>query len=77
MKKDGSSKQQKRFQEFLIEARKDAGLTQTELAAKLGKPQPFVSRYESGERRLDVLEFIEVCKSLGASPSNMIKRLTH
>jgi transcriptional regulator with XRE-family HTH domain len=40
-------------------------LTQADLAAKLTRPQSFVSKYESGERRLDAVEFLEVCKALG------------
>lgn len=48
----------------LLEARRKKGLTQVDVAALLDKPQSFVSKYESGERRLDVVEFLEVCKSL-------------
>lgn len=46
-------------------ARERQGLTQAELASRLGKPQSFVSKYESGERRLDVVEFVSVCDALG------------
>jgi len=42
--------------ERLRQARKEAGLTQVEVAARLGKPQSFVSKCESGERRVDVVE---------------------
>lgn len=48
----------------LAEARKSAGLSQTELANKLGQRQQFVSKYESGERRLDVVEFVDVARAL-------------
>jgi transcriptional regulator with XRE-family HTH domain len=50
-----------RYEEFLRrlrDARRQAGLTQAEVATRLGKPQSFVSKVESGERRLD---FVEVC----------------
>ncbi|MCC6602814.1 MAG: helix-turn-helix transcriptional regulator [Anaerolineae bacterium] len=40
----------------LLQARLDAGLTQMEVAEKLGKPQSFVSRSETGARRIDVIE---------------------
>lgn len=40
------------------------GLTQAELSARLGKPQSFVSKYERGERRLDVVEFVEIAREL-------------
>lgn len=43
--------------------RKDVGLTQSELAGMLGKPQSYVNKYESGERRLDLPEVEEVCQA--------------
>ena len=43
---------------LMIAARKQAGITQTQLAARLKRPQSFVAKYEGGERRLDVIEFI-------------------
>ena len=49
---------------LLTDARLKAGLTQSEVASQLGRPQSFVSKYESGERRLDVVEFLEVCASV-------------
>jgi transcriptional regulator with XRE-family HTH domain len=48
----------------MLDARRKARLTQRQVADALGKPQSFVSKYESGERRLDVLEFHEVAKIL-------------
>lgn len=57
-----------RLRDLLAAARERAGLTQTELAAKLGRPQSFVAKYEGGERRLDVVEFLEVATALGADP---------
>ena len=48
----------------LCDARKQAGLSQTALADQLGKRQQFVSKYESGERRLDVVEFVDVATTL-------------
>lgn len=55
--------------------RVDAGLRQADLAKKLGEPQSFVSRYESGERRLDVLELRHICTVLGVSLADFIERL--
>ena len=49
---------------LLVEARKAAGLTQVELAAQLQRPQSYVSKVERGERRLDVIEFLEVARAL-------------
>jgi transcriptional regulator with XRE-family HTH domain len=65
----------KRFRGFLVEARKRAGLTQYELAARLKRPQSFVSKFERGERRLDVLEFREVARALGIDPIRFLRRL--
>lgn len=50
--------------EQLIEARKRAALTQQAVADRLGKPQQYVSRYETGERRLDIFEFMDVALAL-------------
>jgi len=52
----------------LIDTRKRSGVTQVELARRLGKPQPFVSYVERGERRIDVIEFYAIMKALGADP---------
>lgn len=58
---------------LLVQARKDAGLTQVELGKRLGQRQTFVSKFELGERRLDVAEFIEICRAIGADPYEMIR----
>jgi ribosome-binding protein aMBF1 (putative translation factor) len=53
------------FRALLVAAREKAGLTQAEVSAKLRRPQSFVAKYEGGERRLDVVEFVQVCAALG------------
>ena len=63
------------FRLLLIEARNSAGLTQIDLARKLGRPQSFVSKYERGERRLDVIEFLEVAHAIGIDPPHFIRKL--
>lgn len=65
----------KKFLDYMVAARKESGFTQQQLAERLGKPQSFVSKYESGERRLDILEFLDVCKVLSVSPVSIIERL--
>lgn len=60
---------------LLIKTRHDAGLTQVELAVKLSRPQSFVSKFERGERRLDVVEFLEVANALGVDPVEFIQKL--
>ena len=63
------------FCELMIKARKAAGLTQHQLAKRLHKPQSFVAKYEGGERRVDVVEFIEICKAIEANPNKLLKVL--
>ena len=53
------------LREILSSARMDAKLTQAELGERLGRPQSFVSKYERGERRLDVAELLEIAHALG------------
>jgi ribosome-binding protein aMBF1 (putative translation factor) len=63
-----------RLREFLVEARKAANLTQSELSGRLKRPQSFVSKYERGERRLDIVEFGDVAKALGIDPIRFLRR---
>ena len=55
----------------LLAAREAAGLNQTALARRLRKPQSFVSSYENGQRRIDVLEFISITDELGCDPARV------
>ena len=57
---------------LLAEARREAGLTQADVAKYMKRPQSFVSKYESGERRLDVVEFVQVCRAVGLSATETI-----
>ena len=59
---------------LLRQIRQEAGLRQVELAERLGKPQSFVSKYESGERRLDLLEIEDLCRAVGLSPVAFVKK---
>ncbi len=52
------------FRSLLIAAREASGLTQVQIAERLGKPQSFISKYERGERRLDFSEFMELADVL-------------
>jgi ribosome-binding protein aMBF1 (putative translation factor) len=63
------------LRQILIDARVDAGITQVELADKLSRPQSFVSKYERGERRLDVIEFSEVARAIGIDPIESIRKI--
>jgi len=69
------SPQYQRLRRLLIEARTNQDLTQEAVAKRLGKQQSFVSKYESGERRLDVTEFITVARALDVDPVDLFRRL--
>ena len=59
---------------FLQEERKANGFTQKQLADKIGADQSEISKIERGERRLDVVELIYICRALGISPGKFIAR---
>ena len=58
----------------LVEARRAAGMTQVRLAERLGRPQSFVHKYETGERRLDVVETFVIVRALGHDPLTFLAR---
>lgn len=60
------------FQDMIREARLNAGLTQAKLAQKLGKPQSYIAKYETGERRLDVIELLDILDAIGGDASKFI-----
>jgi transcriptional regulator with XRE-family HTH domain len=60
---------------LLIEKRKKAGLTQAEVAKKLGRYQSYVATLESGQRRIDVVEFLDLADAIGFDPRDAIRRL--
>jgi len=75
MPKSIYSSEQAKLQLLLRQIRRDAGLTQEDLAAKLKRPQSFVSKYESGERRLDVLELREVCSAMNVTLMDFVNKM--
>jgi ribosome-binding protein aMBF1 (putative translation factor) len=64
-----------RFQQLLVQARRKSGLSQQEVADRLGRPQTYVSKCERGTRRMDVVEFLEVAGVIGFDPIRLIKDL--
>ena len=75
MERITSPAEQKKLQTLLRQVRLEAGLTQAGVAAKLGRPQSFVSKYETGERRLDILELREVLMAMRLPLPDFIGRL--
>jgi transcriptional regulator with XRE-family HTH domain len=69
------SAEYQRLCRLLRELRHEAGLTQVQVAAWLGVPQSFVSKYESGERRLDVVELGHVAGALEVSLQHVLERM--
>lgn len=59
--------------EVLIQARKAAGLTQTDIAERIGRDQTFISLIERGQRRVDVIEFISLAKAIGNDPVELLE----
>jgi transcriptional regulator with XRE-family HTH domain len=70
------SSEQAAFCALMIETRKAAHLTQQQLAKRLGKHQSFVAKYEGGERRIDVVEFLKIVRAIGADPAAVFRGLT-
>ncbi len=75
MSKSLRTSQQQLLQDLLINLRKSKNLTQTDIAQKLGRPQSFIAKYEGGERRLDVVEFVDVARALEADPCKILASL--
>ena len=63
------------FRQCMIAARKNANLTQATLAKAIKKPQSFVAKYENGERRLDVIEFLLVSRVIGVDPCEILRQV--
>lgn len=75
MEKSIYSEQYQQLCTVLRRLRREAGLTQVDVAKRLDVPQSFVSKYESGERRLDVIELRHVAEAIGTTFEGVISRL--
>jgi transcriptional regulator with XRE-family HTH domain len=69
------SPRQIKLRKLLRDLREKGGLTQTDVAARLDKPQSFVAKYEGGERRLSAIEFIDVARALDLDPVAAMRQL--
>ncbi|MEV7874187.1 helix-turn-helix transcriptional regulator [Microbacterium sp. NPDC089188] len=74
MESRSSRDESRRLHALLRTMREEAGIRQVDLAHMLGVPQSFVSKYESGERRLDVIETRAIARALGSSLMEVIDR---
>lgn len=75
MEKSIYSAEYQRLCAVLRELRLESGLTQVQVAERLQEPQSFVSKYEAGERRLDVVELHHVAAALGSNVQAVVERL--
>ena len=77
MPKSLRTPRQERLQALLAQVRKARKLTQSDVAERLDRQQSFVAKYEGGERRLDVVEFVEVAEALETDPCALLSKLLH
>jgi len=75
MRKSAHSPEHRLLIQLLVDARQAAGLTQQECAARLDVQQSFVARYESGQRRIDLIELLQIAKALGVDSINLVRRI--
>jgi transcriptional regulator with XRE-family HTH domain len=73
MQKSLKSADYERLIALLVAARHGAGMRQQALAKKLGRPQSFIAKYEGGERRLDVVEFVAIARAIGTDPVRLFR----
>jgi len=75
MSKTLRTPRQIQFQQILIETRTSKNLTQAEVATRLDRPQSFVAKYETGERKLNVVEYCDVVRALDSDPVELLAEL--
>jgi transcriptional regulator with XRE-family HTH domain len=75
MNRSRQESRRRALQQLLREARLAAGLRQEDVAHRLGYPQSFVSKYETGERTLDLAELFDICETLGIHLTTIVRQL--
>jgi len=73
MRKSAHTRAYKVLCERLVAARHAAGLSQQQVADKLGRPQSFIAKYEAGERRIDLVELLQLSKLLGFDEKRLLQ----
>jgi transcriptional regulator with XRE-family HTH domain len=74
MPKSLNSPRHELVKSVLIEQRKAVGMTQTEVAERLGRPQSYIAKIEGGERRIDLVELIDVAQVIGLDLEALVRR---
>lgn len=64
------------LRDFIVEKREEAGLTQHEVSARLKRPQSFIASIETAQRRVDVVELLDLSNAIGFDPQEAVKRLS-
>ena len=77
MPKSIHSERYRKLIQSLIKSRKKQGIRQRDLSKRLGQYVTFTSKFETLERRLDIIEFVDVCKSLGENPLELLKSVVN
>ena len=75
MPKTIHTERHRKLRAMLVAERKAAGLTQTAVAERLGKPPSYVAKYELGDRRIDVLEYLDIAAAIGFDPCEFLPSL--
>lgn len=63
------------LRDFIVEKRDKAGLTQVEVSVRLGRPQSYIASIETGQRRVDVVELLDLAKAIGFDPHEALRRV--
>lgn len=64
-----------KFAQWVKETREALSMSQVQFATHVGRTQSYIARTETGERRMDIIEFIELAHALGASPPKLFQRV--
>lgn len=75
MAKSLRSKTHRALMAVLVGTRRQKGLTQRDLAQRLRRPHTWIGKVETGERRLDIGEFVELARALGEDPEKLFRRV--
>jgi transcriptional regulator with XRE-family HTH domain len=64
------------LRDFIVEKRREAGLTQHQVSERLSRPQSFIASVETGQRRVDVVELLDLAKAIGFDPLEAVRRVS-